>query len=490
MSEYIDKITDKDTGESRIISPAAEDVRVDNENFEGDNLEDVLDEVAHAIDEAIAQAGGQVTVTTNGDGTFTIHSGDNDYTINLNHTHEGMAKLVVDEAANLPAVSEMESDTIYGEVDDGEISVIYLGGLPFYGGGGSSSGPVLRRPNDSTIDMGSVASGETSVEKSINIKGSRLTQSLTIEIGSGSTGYAFKSTQGTGVTFVSTTELTVTAAAANSVNGVDIVVVYTGSAYNAEGSLGITGESGISADVTLIANVKDLTLIADWHGEDPESNGRWVDRENSIPIILSGTAAKVTEGYQLNNLSSQIAAQAMCDPSANTLLNQKIDKEFTCFVNCLVKFDSTDNRRGLVVDFGGLGDALSGLSLYCIVKQDGTVLGIFKKDGNNSAGPAQTASSGIAFPINAYTEITIKIGARLLQNGKQELFVECGNAVNTLTLDTPVTVGFAGTQEYAGAFELGVYYLKGLDLESINTYFPKYFASVIYKSIQIYNVAK
>lgn len=47
---YIDKIT-KD-GDSRIISPSADNVRVDNENFDGADLDEVLDEVAQAIDEA------------------------------------------------------------------------------------------------------------------------------------------------------------------------------------------------------------------------------------------------------------------------------------------------------------------------------------------------------------------------------------------------------------------------------------------------------
>lgn len=57
---YIDKITNKDTGESRVISPAAEAVRVSNENYEGENLDEVLDEVAHAIEDA---GSGDGTVT-------------------------------------------------------------------------------------------------------------------------------------------------------------------------------------------------------------------------------------------------------------------------------------------------------------------------------------------------------------------------------------------------------------------------------------------
>lgn len=49
-SNYIDKITKE--GDSRMICPAADKVRVDNENFEADNLDDVLDEVAEAIEDA------------------------------------------------------------------------------------------------------------------------------------------------------------------------------------------------------------------------------------------------------------------------------------------------------------------------------------------------------------------------------------------------------------------------------------------------------
>lgn len=49
-NNYIDKITKE--GDSRPICPAADKVRVDNENFEADNLDDVLDEVAEAIEDA------------------------------------------------------------------------------------------------------------------------------------------------------------------------------------------------------------------------------------------------------------------------------------------------------------------------------------------------------------------------------------------------------------------------------------------------------
>jgi len=62
---YIDKIT-KD-GDSRIISPSADNVRVNNENFEGADLDEVLDEVAQAIDDA---GDGTVTGVKIGDMTY------------------------------------------------------------------------------------------------------------------------------------------------------------------------------------------------------------------------------------------------------------------------------------------------------------------------------------------------------------------------------------------------------------------------------------
>lgn len=49
-NNYIDKITKE--GDSRPICPAADKVRVDNENFDGADLDAVLDEVAEAIEDA------------------------------------------------------------------------------------------------------------------------------------------------------------------------------------------------------------------------------------------------------------------------------------------------------------------------------------------------------------------------------------------------------------------------------------------------------
>lgn len=70
---YIDKITKGN--DSRMISPAADMVRVDNDNFDGETLDEVLDDVAQAIGEA-----GEVkSVTING----TNHTPDSSGVIDL-----------------------------------------------------------------------------------------------------------------------------------------------------------------------------------------------------------------------------------------------------------------------------------------------------------------------------------------------------------------------------------------------------------------------
>jgi len=70
---YIDKITKGN--DSRMISPAAGMVRVNNDNFDGETLDEVLDDVAQAIGEA-----GEVkSVTING----TNHTPDSSGVIDL-----------------------------------------------------------------------------------------------------------------------------------------------------------------------------------------------------------------------------------------------------------------------------------------------------------------------------------------------------------------------------------------------------------------------
>ena len=149
---YIDKITKGN--DSRMISPAAGMVRVDNDNFDGETLDEVLDDVAQAISDlpairsgaakgatsvqTISVNGGTAQQPTNGvvnltvatggdndlvglsDGTandgavvFTKRNGDT-ITLNLNHVHPQYLKyeLLEDEAA-YNALSTKDSSTLY-----------------------------------------------------------------------------------------------------------------------------------------------------------------------------------------------------------------------------------------------------------------------------------------------------------------------------------------------------------------------------------------
>jgi hypothetical protein len=140
--DYIDKITKGN--DSRMISPAADMVRVDNDNFEGETLDEVLDDVAQAIGEAgevksvsvnngtpsQPDAQGNVNLTVEAgadtdivsisvpnpyDGTvvFTKRNGDT-VTVNINHTHPQYLKyeLLEDEAA-YNAIATKDSSTLY-----------------------------------------------------------------------------------------------------------------------------------------------------------------------------------------------------------------------------------------------------------------------------------------------------------------------------------------------------------------------------------------
>lgn len=138
---------------------------------------------------AIAAAGSgavSISVPDPADGTFTIHVGDDSYTINLNHTHENMAKLVVCEESDLP--STLEADTIYCQVDDsenpGEIEKLWIAGLEFAGGGGGDPlAPTLFSPREgSEIELTNEGSGWT---KTVPIRGKNISAPLAISLQDG-----------------------------------------------------------------------------------------------------------------------------------------------------------------------------------------------------------------------------------------------------------------------------------------------------------------
>lgn len=260
---YIDKITKGN--DSRMISPAADMVRVNNDNFEGETLDEVLDEVAQDINEA---GSGAVSVTTNQDGTFVIHVGETDYTINLNHTHPNMVKMMKFVEGDEP--ESMEDDTIYVQVDDLQapsvIEKLYLFGLAFEGGGGViDETPRLTSPAVGTeIDF----LGQSST--TLRVKGLYLGAQLTIA----KTGdLAVTDGQGNAVSTISATD-------AN--NGIELTIA-KGTNYTNEGA-SLTISSG---EVTRTVVVKDSTLLP---------NGLFADKAwatypyqaHQKPVELSG----------------------------------------------------------------------------------------------------------------------------------------------------------------------------------------------------------
>ena len=216
----------------------------------------------------------EVVESENADGTFTVRIGGNTYTINLNHTHENMAKIVKCTEATLPQT--LDNNTIYVQVDNlttpTEIEALHIFGLEFTGGGAAPGTPRLVSPSSlqisNGIDIGNTTSGVATY--SLNIKAKDLTQSLLVQWGSGSTGYSFNTSNlPTGVTYDSGTgKLTITKEAACEINGVNIPVVYTGNDTDedAEGTIGISSSSvdGINVELPLIANkvaYEQLTAI-------------------------------------------------------------------------------------------------------------------------------------------------------------------------------------------------------------------------------------
>lgn len=178
--------------------------------------------------------GSQVTVTTNNDGTFTIHAGDNDYTINLNHMHEDMVKLEKFVESNPPA--SMTDDTIYVQVNNlttpTEIEALYIFGLEFTGGVPDTTPKLTSPAATSTIDFGSGTTAE------VVVKGRNLLADLSLAI----TGDFTVTVNGSPVSSISAND-------ANSASGVTLTLT-KGNNYDG-GTLVISSIDGVSATVNL-----------------------------------------------------------------------------------------------------------------------------------------------------------------------------------------------------------------------------------------------
>ena len=130
---YIDKITNKDTGESRVISPAAEAVRVSNENYEGENLDEVLDEVAHAIEDA-GSGDGTVTGVKIGSTTYEPTDGVVDLSapmsnkVDKNGTDSLMTAAEHTKLGNLPTADQLATQMNAKANDNAVVKTISVNG--------------------------------------------------------------------------------------------------------------------------------------------------------------------------------------------------------------------------------------------------------------------------------------------------------------------------------------------------------------------------
>lgn len=196
------------------------------------------------VDAAIQQAVSgleSVSVTTNQDGTFTIHVGETDYTINLNHTHENMCRLVRCEESDVP--SNPLGDTIYAVVDNDEqpteIVKLIICGIEFVGG--ATMRPILSMPsNGDVINVDELVSG------ALTIKGYNLTANLDIAV---------------------TGDFTVNGGAAavvsfdNANAGTTVTLSCTSQVENASGTLTIQSGNNINVSCVLRANVPHYEVI-------------------------------------------------------------------------------------------------------------------------------------------------------------------------------------------------------------------------------------
>jgi len=234
-------------------------------------------------------------VSSNQDGTivFTDTAG-NTYTVNLNHTHENMAKLVVCEESDLP--STLDPATIYAQVNDAEdpteIEVLYIAGIEFSGGGVPAGTPVITKPSGTTLNLGT--NDGSGVSQTIEIRGRSLTGDLTVTVGTGLT-----------VTYNGTTASSVTIPLANALAGAMVTVSYSGSGTLEDGSLVISGGGATPKSVVVVVVEPYVTagLVFHLDGADATTT-EWRTRKGGVTFAMNNVTLDGNGGVVFNGTDS------------------------------------------------------------------------------------------------------------------------------------------------------------------------------------------
>lgn len=202
-----------------------------------------------------------INIETLGDGTVDVDVKNDTYTINLNHTHEGMAKLVKCTEATLPQT--MADDTIYVQVDNlttpQEIEALHIFGLEFTGGGLPAGTPAITKPSGTSINLGE--NSGSGVSKTIEIKANgHITGDLTVALASNSD-LSFDTTNlPSGVTYNSGAG-TLTIEQLPAIQGVNITVVYSGSGgAEIDGGIIITGGGASPKSITVVVEAGPVVI--------------------------------------------------------------------------------------------------------------------------------------------------------------------------------------------------------------------------------------
>ena len=262
-----------------------------------------------------------VSVETQGDGTVSIRVSDDTYTINFNHTHENMAKLIVCEESDLP--STLDNSTIYVITDSGETEIekLIIRGMEFAGGGVPAG---IIKPSDTTINLGT--NYGIGVSKQIEIKANaHITGDLTVGLAANSDLSFDTNNLPSGVTYNSGAG-TLTIPQLTAMQGVNITIIYSGSgAAEINGGLviaggGVSPKSVVVAVVAAAATYVTNGLVFCLDGADA-STSQWFDRIGGIAFDMHNVTVNSDGSVQFNGTNSygHYANTLGYTPTANTI---------------------------------------------------------------------------------------------------------------------------------------------------------------------------